>query len=59
MAEELQQELAEGRRQEGGRARRPVAVVCGPVPQMRVLCRSAGGVVSGAVSQLCRQTYGR
>ncbi|MET9977644.1 hypothetical protein ACFYOI_14675 [Streptomyces microflavus] len=31
----------------------------GPVPQMRALCRSAGGVVSGAVSQLCRQTYGR
>ncbi|MBK5993373.1 hypothetical protein JHN53_17335 [Streptomyces sp. MBT58] len=30
-----------------------------PVPQMRALCRSAGGVVSGAVSQLCRQTYGR
>ncbi|MEV7060928.1 hypothetical protein AB0N95_36445 [Streptomyces microflavus] len=31
----------------------------GPVPQMRALCRSAGGVVSPAVSQLCRQTYGR
>ncbi|KAB2587745.1 hypothetical protein [Streptomyces arboris] len=31
----------------------------GPVPQMRALCRSAGGVVSGAVSQLCRQAYGR
>ncbi|MFD8671010.1 hypothetical protein ACFV1U_37285 [Streptomyces microflavus] len=31
----------------------------GPVPQMRALCRNAGGVVSGAVSQLCRQTYGR
>ncbi|MFJ2154217.1 hypothetical protein ACIOHB_36365 [Streptomyces microflavus] len=30
-----------------------------PVPQMRALCRSAGDVVSGAVSQLCRQTYGR
>ncbi|WP_143681076.1 hypothetical protein [Streptomyces sp. 2R] len=30
-----------------------------PVPQMRALCRNAGGVVSGAVSQLCRQTYGR
>ncbi|WP_327389263.1 hypothetical protein OG728_00495 [Streptomyces microflavus] len=30
----------------------------GAVPQMRALCRSAGGVVSGAVSQLCRQTYG-
>ncbi|MCX4657523.1 hypothetical protein OG249_37335 [Streptomyces microflavus] len=30
-----------------------------PVPQMRALCRNAGDVVSGAVSQLCRQTYGR
>ncbi|MEV7251932.1 hypothetical protein [Streptomyces cyaneofuscatus] len=31
----------------------------GSVPQMRALCRSAGGVVSAAVSQLCRQAYGR
>ncbi|MGW6639837.1 hypothetical protein ACWGIT_20285 [Streptomyces cyaneofuscatus] len=31
----------------------------GPVPQMRALCRNAGGVVSEAVSQLCRQTYDR
>ncbi|MFJ2154337.1 hypothetical protein ACIOHB_37025 [Streptomyces microflavus] len=42
-------------------ARRPAVRprTSGPVPQMRALCRSAGDVVSGAVSQLCRRTYGR
>ncbi|MGW5801097.1 hypothetical protein ACWFQ7_32550 [Streptomyces bacillaris] len=31
-----------------------------PVPQMRALCRTAGGgVVPPAVAQLCHQTYGR
>ncbi|MFF9638816.1 hypothetical protein ACF1D2_30080 [Streptomyces bacillaris] len=31
-----------------------------PVPQMRALCRRAGGgVVPPAVAQLCHQTYGR